>query len=222
MITDLAWYMDELSARNMPPADAHSPAEELVGPSANGHLRRALAASDPAEEVIDFWHEAGPKLWFSKDPGFDRGFRERFLARHEAAARGELLGWTGRPNGTLALLLLLDQFPRNAFRGTPRMYATDELARGVARAAIDARHDLQAWPELQLFMYLPFAHSEDPHDQELSVALTRRLGDDALGHAEGHRDIVRRFGRFPHRNPILGRAMTDEEQRFLDEGGYAG
>jgi uncharacterized protein (DUF924 family) len=222
MITDLAWYLDELSARNMPPADISDSAEKLAGPSLNDRLRHALASSDAAGEIIDFWHEAGPKRWFAKEPEFDRAFREKFTARHEAAARGELMGWTDRPNGTLALLILLDQFPRNAFRGTPRMYETDGLALGLARAAIDARHDLQAWPELQLFMYLPFAHSENLHDQELSVALSRRLGDRELGHAEGHRDIIRRFGRFPHRNPILGRAMTEDEQRFLDEGGFAG
>jgi uncharacterized protein (DUF924 family) len=222
VITDLTWYLDELSARNMRADETDSSRDTLAEPDINQRLRQALTSVNEAEAVVGFWQDAGPKRWFAKDPDFDRAFRERFIAEHEAAARGELMGWTDRPNGTLALLILLDQFPRNAFRGTPRMYATDDIALGVARAAIDARHDLQAWPELQLFFYLPFGHSEQLQDQELSVALARRLGLDALSHAEGHRDIIRRFGRFPHRNPILGRAMTAEEQRFLDGGGFAG
>jgi uncharacterized protein (DUF924 family) len=223
MNLDIAWYIDLLSARNAERSVAPTWPTVIDSSPTNERLRRALSGSDEAPEIVGFWREAGPKRWFAKEPEFDRAFRERFLEQYEAAARGELMDWTVSPAGTLGLLLLLDQFPRNAFRGTPRMYATDELALGLARAAIDARHDLKlAWPELQLFFYLPFAHSEDPHEQERSVALTRRLGDEPLRHAEGHRDIIRRFGRFPHRNPILGRAMTEEEQRFLDEGGFAG
>lgn len=175
-----------------------------------------------ASAVIDFWREAGPARWFAKDPAFDRRFRERFLSLHVAAAGGELAGWLATPNGALALLLLLDQFPRNAFRGTPRMYASDAVARDVAAAAIGAGHDGAFPTELRLFFYLPFGHSENLADQERSVALNRRLGQPDVSHAERHRDIVRRFGRFPHRNPILGRTMTQQEQRFLDEGGYAG
>lgn len=172
--------------------------------------------------IVDFWREAGPARWFAKDPAFDRRFRELFLAQHEAAGCGELAGWQVTPQGALALLLLLDQFPRNAFRGTPRMYATDALARDIARAAIDAGHDRAVQVELRLFFYLPFGHSEDLADQQRAVALCRSLGQPDLAHAERHRDIVRRFGRFPHRNPILGRAMTQEEQQFLDAGGYSG
>ncbi len=175
-----------------------------------------------ASSVIDFWRAAGPKLWFAKDADFDRRFRERFLLLHEAAARGVLYSWLAAPDGTLALLLLLDQFPRNAFRGTPHMYATDAMARDVARAAIAAGHDRMFETELQVFFYLPFGHSEILADQERSVALVRRLGPPNSLHAERHCGIVRRFGRFPHRNPILGRSMTPEEQRFLDQGGYAG
>ena len=172
--------------------------------------------------IVTFWREAGPGLWFAKDDTFDRRFRDRFLASHEAAARGELAGWAATAGGALGLVLLLDQFPRNAFRGTPRMYATDALARDVAAAAVDAGHDRAVEARLPLFFYLPFGHSEDLADQERSVALARRLGQPDLSHAERHRDIVRRFGRFPHRNPILGRAMRPEEQRFLDDGGYRG
>jgi uncharacterized protein (DUF924 family) len=192
---------------------------------AGRHGSRASApkiAIAEAASVVDFWRQAGPALWFAKDPEFDRTFRERFLPLHEAAARGQLKPWLATADGALALLILLDQFPRNAFRGTPRMYATDALAREAASAAIAAGHDLMVEKELALFLYLPFGHSEDLADQERSVALAQRLGEPNLSHARGHREIIRRFNRFPHRNPILGRRMTREEQRFLDEGGYAG
>jgi uncharacterized protein (DUF924 family) len=184
-----------------------------------------LAPQVPADAtaVVSFWREAGPALWFAKDADFDRRFRERFLALHEAAARDELRRWLATPDGALALLILLDQYPRNAFRGTPRMYATDALARDMARLALEAGHDRAFDPNLRLFFCLPFGHSEDLADQDLSLALAQRLGIAiAAEHAARHRDIIRRFGRFPHRNPILGRPMTGAEQRFLDEGGYAG
>ena len=122
----------------------------------------------------------------------------------------------------MALVILLDQFPRNSFRNTPRMYATDAMARKIADAALKAGHDQAVEPALRLFFYLPFGHSENLADQDRSVALNESLGDPNLSHAKRHRDIIRRFGRFPHRNPILGRAMTPEEQHYLDEGGYAG
>jgi uncharacterized protein (DUF924 family) len=175
-----------------------------------------------ARAVVDFWRQAGSALWFGKDKAFDRHFRDRFLRLYEAAARGELTEWLTTADGALALVLLLDQFPRNAFRGTLRMYATDTLARQVAHTAIEAGHDRIVEAELSLFLYLPLAHSENLADQERSVALVQRLGQPNLCHAERHRDIIRRFGRFPHRNPILGRSMTEEEQRYLDGGGYAG
>jgi uncharacterized protein (DUF924 family) len=175
-----------------------------------------------ARAVVEFWREAGPRLWFAKDDAFDKRFRERFLGSHEAASRGELAGWANSADGALALVILLDQFPRNAFRRTTRMYATDGHARLVADAAVKAGHDLAVDDKLAKFFYLPFAHSEDLADQERSVALVRRLGEPDLSHALGHRDIIRRFGRFPHRNPILGRSMTPEEQHYLDTGGYKG
>jgi uncharacterized protein (DUF924 family) len=180
------------------------------------------APSVTAAEVVGFWRQAGPSMWFAKDADFDRRFREAFLATHEAATRGDLDHWMTTPEGAPALLLLLDQFPRNAFRGTPRMYATDPAARRTAAAAIDAGDD-QAMPrDIRTFFYLPFGHSEDIADQERSVALCRFLGSPDSAHSERHRDIVKRFGRFPHRNPILGRNMTAKEQEFLDQGGYAG
>jgi uncharacterized protein (DUF924 family) len=188
----------------------------------NASMNPAPATPAEAAAIVDFWREAGPSLWFAKDPEFDRRFRERFIARYEAAARGELSAWLTTAEGALALLLLLDQFPRNVFRDTPRMYATDAMACEIAAAAVDAGHDQAVEAEMARFFYLPFGHSESLADQERAVALVRRLGEPDISRAERHCGIVRRFGRFPHRNPILGRAMTEEEQRFLDEGGFAG
>jgi uncharacterized protein (DUF924 family) len=175
-----------------------------------------------AKQVIDFWVDAGHTLWFAKNAEFDRRFRARFLSRHEAAARCELGDWTRTASGSLALVLLLDQFPRNAFRGTPRMYETDAIARAIAHQAIAAGHDHAVAEDLRVFFYLPFGHSEQLADQERAVFFTARLGAPHSAHAQRHRDIVRRFGRFPHRNPILGRRMTPSEQEYLDAGGYAG
>jgi uncharacterized protein (DUF924 family) len=179
-------------------------------------------ASPEAREVLKFWRAAGPAMWFAKDEKFDARFRARFLVAHEAAARGELEHWLATPEGALSLVILLDQFPRNAFRNTPRMYDTDTLARKAAAKALAAAYDQRLPRELRKFFVLPFAHSEDLADQERSVALARRIGPEDLAHAEHHRDIVRRFGRFPHRNQILGRDTTPEERQYLDNGGYRG
>jgi uncharacterized protein (DUF924 family) len=184
--------------------------------------RSQIATTAHALEVLRFWREAGPALWFAKDDAFDRRFRERFLLDHEAAARGEYEHWQSTPEGALALILLLDQFPRNAFRGTPRMYETDSMARKVAGTAFAAGYDRAFEKEMRKFFVLPFGHSEDLADQERAVALARRIGDMELERAQHHRDIVRRFGRFPHRNPILGRVSTSEEREYLDNGGYRG
>lgn len=170
--------------------------------------------------MVDFWREAGMAKWFTKDSAFDEAFRRRFLALHEEAAAGRLEAWMGDATGALALLILLDQFPRNAFRGTARMFATDALALDYADRALAHGYDQQTDQALRFFFYLPFEHSERLEDQERSVALHERLG--MTEYALAHRDIIRRFGRFPHRNPILGRAMTPEEQAFLDAGGFAG
>jgi uncharacterized protein (DUF924 family) len=178
--------------------------------------------SPEAREVLRFWRDAGPALWFAKDEKFDARFRERFLVAHEAAARGELEHWIATPEGALSLVILLDQFPRNAFRETPRMYDTDALARKVAAKALAAGYDQRLPRELRKFFVLPFAHSEDLADQERAVALARRIGPEDLAHAEHHRDIVRRFGRFPHRNHILGRESTLEERQYLANGDYQG
>jgi uncharacterized protein (DUF924 family) len=179
----------------------------------------------PAEaiEVIDYWWQAGPSEWFAANPDFDREFRERFLPLHERAARGEFAHWMSSAYGALALLLLLDQFPRNAFRGTPRMYATDAMTIDIAAAAFEAGYQRLVHPILAMFFGLPYAHAEDLAMQDRSVEVARKeFGPANLQRAEHHRDIIRRFGRFPHRNRILGRRMRDDEQRFLDEGGFAG
>lgn len=193
----------------------------IADASAAGTARR-MPGTGEAGAVIAFWKQAGPKLWFAKDADFDALFRGRFASLYELAAQGKLSAWERTPDGALALLILLDQYPRNAFRGTPRMYASDELARRVATAAVAVGHDRKISTELRVFVYLPFSHSESLADQDQAVDLCRPLGEPHLSHALGHRDIIKRFGRFPHRNPILGRAMRPEEQRFLDNGGFAG
>ncbi|MEJ7930655.1 DUF924 family protein [Ramlibacter sp. AN1015] len=181
-------------------------------------------ASPPTspDAVVSFWREAGPARWFRKDETFDAEFRARFLEAHEAAAAGRLAHWEASAEGTLALLILLDQFPRNAFRGTARMFATDAQALQLARHALEQGFDVATPPDLRNFFYLPFTHSESLSDQELCVRLARALDAESLRWAEIHRDIVARFGRFPHRNALLGRETTPAEQQFLDEGGFAG
>jgi uncharacterized protein (DUF924 family) len=175
------------------------------------------------EDVIAFWRTAGPRKWFGKDTDFDRAIAAQFLATHGAAAAGELSDWEATPQGALALLLLLDQFPRNMFRGTARAFATDPLARAVADRAIVRGFDEKAASGERMFFYLPFEHSEDLADQERSLVLSRRAGGGTPDrYAEIHADIIRRFGRFPHRNAVLGRATTPQEQAFLDAGGFAG
>ncbi|WP_019936514.1 DUF924 family protein [Bordetella sp. FB-8] len=179
------------------------------------------ASLEQAEPVVEFWRRSKTH-WFRKSESFDRAFRERFLDLHLAAARRELEGWSQESTGSLALLILLDQFPRNAFRGTAHMYATDPLARRYARQAQAQDHMERVQEALRLFFCLPFAHSEDLADQNLSMTLHAKLGADFMSHAREHRDIVLRFGRFPHRNTLLLRDTTAEEQAFLDAGGFAG
>ena len=174
------------------------------------------------EEIVFFWREAGYEKWFRKDAAFDAEFRKRFMDDHFAEARRERDQWTESAEGTLALILLLDQFPRNCFRGTGHMFATDPLARKFALAALDKGLDQKVEKGLRLFFYLPLSHAEDLALQERAVELNRALGEETLKHAIDHRDIVKKFGRFPHRNPALGRETTPEEQKFLDEGGFKG
>jgi uncharacterized protein (DUF924 family) len=174
-------------------------------------------------EVVGFWRDAGPDRWFNKDDAFDAEIKRRFLATHEAAAAGKLATWESNAEGALALLILLDQFPRNMFRGSDRAFATEPQARAVTAAALLRGFDAQVPANMRTFFYLPFEHSEDMADQERGIALYTAAGDaDGLKWAKVHHDIIRRFGRFPHRNAVLGRATTAEEQAFLDEGGFSG
>lgn len=179
-----------------------------------------MSAGVAPANVVAFWREAGPKRWFATDAAFDAEFDRRFREAHFAAARRELDGWIDTPEGGLALLLLLDQFPRNVFRGTGHAYATDPLARHFAEAIVASGDDAKVERGLRLFCYLPFQHAEAIEDQERAVALLQALGEAKW--ALHHRDIIRRFGRFPHRNAALGRESTAEEREYLAKGGFGG
>jgi uncharacterized protein (DUF924 family) len=173
--------------------------------------------------VLAFWRAAGPDKWFKKDTAFDEDIRLHFLETYDAAVAGKLSDWEQTAEGALALTIVLDQFPRNVFRGNPRTYAADPLARAVAERALERGFDRQVPLSDRQFFYLPFEHSEAIADQERSCALCAATGDaDLLKWAQLHADIIRRFGRFPHRNAMLGRATTAEEQAFLDGGGFKG
>lgn len=180
-----------------------------------------MAAVAEPDGVLAFWQQAGRERWFKADPAFDALIRERFLATHEAAARGQFLGWEETEKGALALVLALDQFPRNLFRGTARAFATDARAREVAGRAIERGLDREFQPPLQNFFYLPYMHSENLADQERALAYMRAIGDtNGIKYAEIHLDVIRRFGRFPHRNETLGRSSTAAETAFLEAGGF--
>lgn len=179
--------------------------------------------------ILAFWREAGRERWYKRDDAFDAEIRRRFLALWQKAAAGELASWEDSDAGALALVIVLDQFPRNMFRGTPEAFASDALAREVARRAIDRGVDTRVDPILLEFLYLPFMHSEHLADQLHCVALFQNAdnaneADNAenLKYAREHADIIRRFGRFPHRNRVLGRSSTEEEQAFLDSGRFSG
>jgi uncharacterized protein (DUF924 family) len=181
----------------------------------------------PSAEVVAYWLDAGPRKWFNKDEAFDADIRARFEALHLSASRRELDAWAETGEGLLALLLLLDQFPRNMYRGSGHAFATDPLARRFARLALERGFDHAAASKVRFFFYLPFEHSELPADQDLCrqlvVAWIAEGGDpDNLKWVDIHGDIIRRFGRFPHRNAALGRDSTAEELAFLADGGFAG
>jgi uncharacterized protein (DUF924 family) len=174
------------------------------------------------DAILAFWRDAGPKRWYTPDDAFDAEVRRRFFGLWQRAAAGELSSWETNDDGALALVIVLDQFPRNMFRGDARTYASDALAREVAYRAIEHGVDARIDPALREFLYLPFNHSEHLSDQLRCIELTRAAGNaENLKWAEHHADIIRRFGRFPHRNRLLGRATTPEEQAFLDEGGFS-
>jgi uncharacterized protein (DUF924 family) len=176
----------------------------------------ATAVASPAE-VVDFWFAPSVRpLWFASTPDFDAALRMRFLATHQAAAADELSDWETTPAGALALVIVLDQFPLNMFRGQPESFAIEAAAREVADRAIARGFDQGLPPERRQFLYLPFMHGETLADQERSVELYQQSGlEEALRFARHHRDLIRRFGRFPHRNAILGRPSTPEELAYL-------
>jgi len=175
------------------------------------------------KQIVSFWEKAGPERWFKKDPAFDQKIHEQFLVTHQAAAMGKLEAWEDNPEGALALTLVLDQFPRNMFRGTGRAFANDEQARGIAERAIRNGFDKKVPAVLCSFFYLPFEHSENLADQERNLKLTKATKDKELVKwAKVHYDIIKQFGRFPHRNEILGRNSTPEETAFLEQGGFSG
>jgi uncharacterized protein (DUF924 family) len=169
-------------------------------------------------DILDFWFsEPSRRRWFKSTSGFDRELAERFEELHVMAADGVLADWEQSPDGALALVILLDQIPLNIYRGEPRCFATEGLALAVAGRAIARGLDRELAPERLAFLYMPYMHSESLTDQERSVELYTQPGlEHHLKWARHHRDIVRRFGRFPHRNAVLGRESTPEEQRYLD------
>ncbi len=176
-----------------------------------------------AEAVVKFWSDAGPKLWFSKNADFDRRMQKQFGSLHERAARGELDDWANQANSALALILLLDQFSRNLYRNDARAFAQDEAALKITRQALERGFEKQVDGPLQPFFLMPFMHSESLADQNECVSRFETVGnEDNLKFAIVHRDIIARFGKFPHRDKVLGRSTSAEEQAFLDGGGFSG
>jgi len=180
------------------------------------------ATENRAGEVLTFWEEAGPDAWYSQDEAFDRTVRDRFGTLWDMAATGGCDDWARGPRGALALIVLLDQFPRNMFRDSPRAFATDDRALRASSLALARGWDLKIDGPIRQFCYMPFMHSERLTDQDRSVRLmkARMVDTDNLLHARAHREIIRRFGRFPYRNAALGRASTPAEEAFLTGGGY--
>lgn len=173
-------------------------------------------------DVLDFWWQAGPAKWFARSDAFDEQIRTGFLASIEAAQHGQLDEWRQTPHGALALILLLDQFTRNVFRDDKRAFEADSKALSVAEHAIGEGYDKAFPKEARVFFYLPFEHAEDIDAQEMSVDLCQKLGDQQYYlYALVHMDVIRRFGRFPHRNDVLGRETSPREKAFLDEGGFS-
>ena len=181
---------------------------------------QSVRANDPrAQAVLEFWFRGGEarKEWFEKNAAFDAEIRARFFALHVNAASGALAHWRNSPGECLALILALDQFPRNLFRGDARAYASDALALEAAHHAVKSRFDLTMLEVERMFVYLPFGHSEQLADQERSLTLFE--GNANYEWARRHAEIVRRFGRFPHRNAVLGRQSTPAEIEFLKQPG---
>lgn len=175
-----------------------------------------------SKAVLDTWLGAGEQAWYKRDDAFDANLRTRFLTVWEAASEGACDDWVNTREGALALIILLDQLPRNMFRDDPRAFATDTAARAAARVVLEQDRDFATPEPERQFFYMPFMHSENLADQDLCVELfaKRMKTGDNLVHARAHREIIRKFSRFPYRNAVLGRTSTPAEERFLDEGGY--
>jgi uncharacterized protein (DUF924 family) len=168
------------------------------------------------KDVITFWTDAGPALWFAENRDFDARLRWSFFGAQQAAARGDLDDWQASPEDALALILLLDQFPRNIFRGLARAFASDAKALAVAHRAIEADFDAQYEPPLRRFFYLPMMHAEDLAEQDFCIEKCRACGDEeGVKHGLIHREAIARFGRFPYRNAVLGRVNTPAETDYL-------
>ena len=180
--------------------------------------------TNTAADVLSFWEdEVGVEKWYMGSPELDQEIIDRFMTTYEAARDGKLDHWQGDAKGSLALLLLMDQFPRNMFRNDPRSFATDPKARSVARHAIETGQDLEIDGLIRQFFYLPFEHSENLRDQEYGYEMfSKSMPDLSLGllHARSHIEIIRLFGRFPFRNDVLGRESSAEEKEFMENGGY--
>lgn len=190
-------------------------------PHAGGDVNSG-AARRMYQPILDFWFAPGrERQWFRRDPAFDSAVRETLGADYERAARGGFADWRSDPEGCVALCILLDQVPRNLFRGAPRAFATDEMARAVTRHALTHGLDRDLPAAWRLFLYLPLEHSESLSDQDACVRLCEALDgpSDWAAYARAHRDVIARFGRFPHRNAALGRASTPAEAAFLAEPG---
>jgi uncharacterized protein (DUF924 family) len=181
----------------------------------------SAGSGDPGwvTDVLTFWFgEVGPELWFAKDAALDATIRARFGALHASLAAGTQQPQADSPRAMLAAVIATDQLPRNMYRGTPRAYESDVTALRWARDATDHGLDSAMNTEERQFLYMPFQHSEDRADQARSVQLVRALGNDEwTRYALAHRDIIERFGRFPHRNAVLGRTSTPDELRLLDD-----
>ncbi len=176
-----------------------------------------------ARDIIDFWvYEVGEAQWYQSTPELDAEIKARFEPHWQDAMDGKSIGWQCAPESTLALLILLDQMPRNMFRGTAKAFASDAKALKMAKKAIEAGHDVKTKLPLRQFYYLPLEHSECLADQERCVRLiaTHLEGAENLLHAKVHREVIRRFGRFPYRNEAIGRVSTPAETAYLVDGGY--
>ncbi len=176
-----------------------------------------------ALEVLEFWFKSGPSAWWRKDPEFDLAIKERFGDLVKPAAAREIDFWRNKSQSCLALVLILDQFSRNLFRGSDKAFAQDNYALELAKYGVEKGFDKNEPAAIYDFFYMPYMHSEKLEDQKICVDLFRAKGNEAsLKAAIEHQDSITRFGRFPHRNLVMGRKTTSEEQTFLDSGGFSG